>query len=64
MVMEKSKWKSHEDESTNAEDRGGLTRSSEEATKRWWSEGVELSSFERSVNYCKVGGTFGQNKTV
>jgi hypothetical protein len=32
MRMEKSKWKSHEDESTNAEDRGGLARSSEEAT--------------------------------
>jgi hypothetical protein len=37
---------------------------SDETTERWWSEGVELSSFERSVNYQKVGGTFGQNKTV
>jgi hypothetical protein len=30
--MEKSKWKPREDESTDAEDRGGLTRSSDEAT--------------------------------
>ena len=64
MVMEKSKRKSREGESTDAEDRDGSTRSSEETTERWWSEGVELSSFERSVNYQKVGGTFGQNKTV
>jgi hypothetical protein len=32
MLMEKSKWKPREDESTDAEDRGGLTRSSDEAT--------------------------------
>jgi len=64
MLMEKSKRKPREDESTDAEDRGGLTRSSDETTKRWWSEGVELSSFEGSVNYLKIGGTFGQNKTV
>jgi hypothetical protein len=53
MVMEKPKRKSRKGESTDAEDRDGSTRSSEETTERWWSEGVELSSFERSVNYQK-----------
>jgi hypothetical protein len=31
MLREKSKWKTHKDESTNAEYRGGTARSSEEA---------------------------------
>ncbi|VAX09169.1 hypothetical protein MNBD_GAMMA26-2331 [hydrothermal vent metagenome] len=30
MIREKSKWKPHKDLSTNAEHRGGVTRSSEE----------------------------------
>ena len=34
MLMEKSKRKPREDESTDAEDRGGSTRSSEEPTKK------------------------------
>ena len=31
MLREKSKWRSHKDESTDAEYRGGTTRSSDEA---------------------------------
>ena len=34
MIMEKSKRRPREDESTDAEDRGGSTRSSEEPTKK------------------------------
>jgi hypothetical protein len=30
MIREKSKWRTHEDESTEAGHRGGMTRSSEE----------------------------------
>lgn len=43
MQREPSKWKPHEDLSTKAEHRGGLTRSSTEAVERQRSEGVELS---------------------
>ena len=32
MIREKLKWKPHESESTEAEHRGGVTRSSEEVT--------------------------------
>jgi hypothetical protein len=32
MIREKSKWKTHEDESTDAEYRGGMARSSVEAS--------------------------------
>jgi len=32
MLREESKWKTHEDASTNAEHRGGLPRSSDEAS--------------------------------
>jgi len=45
MLREPSKWQNHKDVSTNAEFRGGLTRSSEEVGESQWSEGVELSSF-------------------
>jgi len=31
MLREKSKWKTHKDESTDAKYRGGMTRSSDEA---------------------------------
>jgi hypothetical protein len=34
MKMEKSKWKSHKDESTDAEYRGGTACSSNEPTKK------------------------------
>jgi hypothetical protein len=34
MVMEKSKWKSRKDESTDAEYRGGIARSSNEPTEK------------------------------
>jgi hypothetical protein len=40
MLTEKLKWKNHEGESTEAEHRGGTTRSSEEVLERGWSEGV------------------------
>ncbi len=32
MIREKSKWRTHEDESTDVEHRGGLLRSSDEAS--------------------------------
>ena len=40
METEKLKWKHHEGESTDAESRGGTTRSSEEVSERGWSEGL------------------------
>lgn len=43
MLREPFKWKPHKNVSTNAKSRGGLTRSSDEAAERSWSEGVELS---------------------
>jgi hypothetical protein len=43
MLREPSKWKPHKRVSTKAKHRGGLTRSSDEAVERLWSEGVELS---------------------
>ena len=44
MQTEKLKWKNHEGESTEAEPRGGTTRSSDEVPERGWSEGVVLWS--------------------
>jgi hypothetical protein len=44
MQTEKLKWKNHEGESTDAEPRGGTTRSSDEAPETGWSEGVVLWS--------------------
>jgi hypothetical protein len=38
------KWKNHEGESTEAEPRGGATRSSDEDPETGWSEGVALWS--------------------
>jgi hypothetical protein len=38
------KWKNHEGESTEAEPRGGTTRSSREVPETGWSEGVVLWS--------------------
>jgi len=40
METEKLKWKHHKGESTDAESRGGTTRSSEEVPETGWSEGV------------------------
>jgi hypothetical protein len=40
MLTEKFKWKNHESESTDAESRGGTTRSSDEVLETGWSEGV------------------------
>ena len=42
MLTEKLKWKNHESESTDAEPRGGTTRSSNEASEKGWSQGVVL----------------------
>ncbi len=44
MQTEKFKWKNHENESTEAESRGGTTRSSGEVPETGWSEGVVLWS--------------------
>ncbi|TKB23737.1 hypothetical protein FCL47_21350 [Desulfopila sp. IMCC35006] len=45
MPREKSKWRLHEDESTNAEHRDGLPRSSDEASVMGVSEGGNMSKF-------------------
>ena len=37
-------WKNHKGESTEAESRGGTTRSSKEVLEKGWSEGVVLWS--------------------
>jgi hypothetical protein len=50
METEKFKWKNHENESTDAESRGGTTRSSDEVLETGWSEGVvsmELNSMSQ-----------------
>ena len=43
MQREKSKWKNHKDQNTDAACRGGTTRSSDEPSQRRGSEGVVLS---------------------
>ena len=50
MQTEKFKWKHHENESTDAESRGGTTRSSEEVPETGWSEGVVSRSCIQWVN--------------
>src|ERR1700684_1634145 len=42
MLTEKLKWKNHESESTDAEPRGGTTRSSNEVPEKGWSQRVVL----------------------
>ena len=42
MQTEKLKWKNHKSESTDAEPRGGTTRSSGEVPETGWSKGVVL----------------------
>jgi hypothetical protein len=44
MQKEKLKWKNHKGESTEADSRGGTTRSSGEILETGWSEGVVLRS--------------------
>jgi hypothetical protein len=44
METEKLKWKPHKGESTDAEPRGGTTRSSGEISETRWSEGVVSGS--------------------
>ena len=55
MQTEKSKWKHHEGESTEAAHRGGTTRSSEEVPETGWSEGVVLWSLD-SMSQPAMGG--------
>ena len=50
MQTEKLKWKNHEGESTDAEPRGGTTRSSDEVPETGWSEGVVLWSRNQWAN--------------
>src|SRR5664280_3051453 len=49
------KWKNHEGESTEAETRGGTTRSSEEVSEMGWSQGVVLWS-RNSMSQPAMGG--------
>ena len=62
MKREKSKWRTHKDESTDAGYRGGIARSSEEVFERRRSEGAVSFCFENWST--KLGGTNGQNKAV
>lgn len=55
LLRERSKWRTHKVLSTNAKHWGGLTRISEEAIERQWSEGVELSVY-CLINQYKLGG--------
>ena len=55
MAAEKFKWKNHENESTDAESRGGTTRSSDEALETGWSEGVVLMG-PNSMSQPEMGG--------
>ena len=55
MQTEKLKWKNHKSESTDAEPRGGTTRSSEEVPETGWSEGVVLMELN-SMGQPAMGG--------
>jgi hypothetical protein len=55
MQTEKFKWKNHEGESTDAESRGGTTRSSDEVLETGWSEGVVLMELN-SMSQPEMGG--------
>src|SRR6266852_2740830 len=50
MQTEKLQWKNHKGESTEAESRGGTTRSSEEVLETGWSQGVVLWSRSQWAN--------------
>ncbi|MCX5807974.1 MAG: hypothetical protein NTX36_01155 [Proteobacteria bacterium] len=56
MIREKFKWRTHENESTDAGHRGGPLRSSDEGRQCVWSEGGGLSNLiQRST--ILMGGT-------
>ncbi len=55
MLTEKLKWKNHESESTDAEPRGGTTRSSDEVPEKGWSKGVVLMELN-SMCQPEMGG--------
>jgi hypothetical protein len=55
MLTKKLKWKNHESESTDAEPRGGTTRSSGEVPETGWSEGVVLME-PNSMSQPAMGG--------
>jgi len=55
MLTEKLKWKNHKSESTDAEPRGGTTRSSGEVPETGWSKGV-VSMEPNSMSQPAMGG--------
>lgn len=55
MLTEKLKWKNHKSESTDAEPRGGTTRSSCEVPETGWSQGVVLMELN-SMCQPEMGG--------
>src|SRR5271157_3166378 len=57
------KWKNHEGESTEAEPRGGTTRSSKEVPETGWSEGVVSGSLD-SMSQPAMGGADERGKAV
>jgi hypothetical protein len=63
MPTEKLKWKNHEGESTDAEPRGGTTRSSGEVPETGWSEGVVLME-PNSMCQPVMGGANEWSKAV
>lgn len=63
MLMEKSKWKPHEDESTDAEYRDGTACSSDEAFRKK-RRAKELCYPVLKTSQPIMGGTYGQNKAA
>ena len=61
MLREKSKWRSHEDESTDAEHRGGTARSSDEASVMGVERRGCVIQFLK-IGQPEMGGANGQNK--
>jgi hypothetical protein len=55
MLTEKLKWKNHKSESTDAEPRGGTTRSSGDVPETGWSKGVVLMELN-SMSQPAMGG--------
>jgi hypothetical protein len=62
MIREKSKWRNHKEESTEAKSRGEMTHSSEEAPVMGVERRGHVIRFWLKVN--RKGGTNGQNKVL
>lgn len=63
MTRENLKWQPHKRESTNAENRGGITRSSDEASVMEW-ERRGLYYLAGLIEQLATGGNNGYSKAV